>query len=198
MNSGSDLQLILLPFLTALIGWFTNWTAIRMLFRPRKPLRIAPGLVLQGLIPKRQAELADRIATIVEAELINQHVIGQQLSRINLDPYIELCAQRLIREKLSSRIGNLPLIANVLPLLERFAVDALKEQLPALRHQISAQLESHLQIRDMVSNRIAGFDLDRLESLVIATARREFRAIEIIGGVLGFVIGLVQVVLMTI
>lgn len=198
MIAGSNFLLLLLPLLTALIGWVTNWTAIRMLFRPRKPLKLFPGFTLQGLIPRRQPELADRIAAIVEAELINQHVIGQELGRIDLDHYVEMFGQRLVRDRLASRIGGIPLLASLLPRLERFAVDTLKEELPALRYQISSQLESHLQIRDMVSRRIAEFDVDRLEALVMATAKREFRAIELTGAILGFIIGLVQVALLVV
>lgn len=198
MMSGSDLMLVLLPLITALIGWITNWTAIRMLFRPRTPIKLFPGFALQGLIPRRQPELADRLAAIVEAELINQHVIGQELGRIDLDHYIEMFGRRLVRDRLASRIGGIPLLANLLPHIERYAVETLKEELPALRHQISTQLEGQLQIRDMVSRRIAEFDVDRLEALVLATAKREFRAIELTGAVLGFIIGLVQVALLVI
>ncbi len=194
--SGSALMLVLLPFVTALIGWITNWTAIRMLFRPRRPLKVGRWFTLQGLIPRRQADLADKIATIVEAELINQHVIGQELSRLNLDHYIETFGRRLVRDRLASRIGRIPLLAGLLPRIERFAIETLKEELPDLRHQISSQLEHQLQIRAMVSKRIAEFDVDRLESLVLATAKNEFRAIELTGAVLGFVIGLVQVALL--
>lgn len=194
--SSSALTLILLPFVTALIGWITNWTAIRMLFRPRKALKIGPWLTFQGLIPRRQADLADKIATIVEAELINQHVIGEELSRLDLDHYIETFGRRLVRERLASRIGGIPLLAGLLPRIERFAIETLKEELPDLRHQISSQLEHHLQIRAMVSRRIAEFDVDRLESLVLATAKSEFRAIEFTGAILGFIIGLIQVALL--
>ena len=32
--------LILIPLISAFIGWFTNWIAIKMLFHPKEPKKI--------------------------------------------------------------------------------------------------------------------------------------------------------------
>jgi len=53
-------------------------------------------------------------------------------------------------------------------------------------------LGEHLDIHAMVRERIEGFDLDRLEEIVHSIAKRELRHIEILGGFLGALIGLVQ------
>ena len=50
--------LLLLPIIAALIGWSTNYLAVKMLFHPRLPLRIM-GFSIQGVFPKRQKQLAD-------------------------------------------------------------------------------------------------------------------------------------------
>ena len=47
----------------------------------------------------------------------------------------------------------------------------------------------------MIEDNIAAFDLERLEGIVNAVAKREFRTIEALGAVLGFVIGCLQVAL---
>ena len=57
--------LFLTPFITATIGWFTNWLAIKMLFNPRKPVNLF-FVKWQGLIPKRQQQLANESAEIIE------------------------------------------------------------------------------------------------------------------------------------
>ena len=54
----------LLPFIAALIGWVTNFLAIKMLFHPRKEIKIL-FLSIQGIFPKRQNELADKIGDLV-------------------------------------------------------------------------------------------------------------------------------------
>ena len=47
----------------------------------------------------------------------------------------------------------------------------------------------------MVVEKIAGFDIDELEGLVFRLVARELRHIELVGGILGFVVGCVQSVL---
>ena len=50
----------LLPVLMAAsVGYLTNWLAIQLLFRPYRPVKWLGGL--QGMIPKRQPELAETL-----------------------------------------------------------------------------------------------------------------------------------------
>ncbi len=54
-----DPALWLLPFIGAFIGWATNVIAIRMLFRPHRPVRVPmTPLILQGVLPRRHADLS--------------------------------------------------------------------------------------------------------------------------------------------
>jgi uncharacterized membrane protein YheB (UPF0754 family) len=48
----------------------------------------------------------------------------------------------------------------------------------------------------MIEDNIAAFDLARLETIVNQVAQREFRTIERLGAVLGFLIGILQVALL--
>ena len=48
----------------------------------------------------------------------------------------------------------------------------------------------------VVEEKVAAFPVQKLESLVLQVAAKELRAIEILGGVLGIVIGLGQVLLL--
>jgi uncharacterized membrane protein YheB (UPF0754 family) len=48
------------------------------------------------------------------------------------------------------------------------------------------------RVGDIVQEKIINFDLDRLEAVILKVSGTELKAIEILGGVLGFVIGLIQ------
>ena len=52
---------IVFPLVGALIGYATNWLAVKMLFRPRQPWG-AGVLKFQGVVPRRQEALADSIS----------------------------------------------------------------------------------------------------------------------------------------
>jgi uncharacterized membrane protein YheB (UPF0754 family) len=48
---------IAVPAIGGVIGWITNWIAVKMIFRPLRPIRLL-GFRLHGLVPRRQADLA--------------------------------------------------------------------------------------------------------------------------------------------
>ena len=61
--------LLCMPFIGAGIGWVTNFIAVKMLFHPRKPLRLL-FFSVQGVFPKRQQAFAHKLGAIVSDELI--------------------------------------------------------------------------------------------------------------------------------
>src|SRR5690606_19604310 len=68
---GMDPALWLLPVVGAFIGWVTNVIAVRMLFRPKRPVRVPlTSLTLQGVLPRRHADLAASIGRTVSEELL--------------------------------------------------------------------------------------------------------------------------------
>jgi uncharacterized membrane protein YheB (UPF0754 family) len=188
--------LIALPLIGAGIGWLTNRLAIQMLFRPRKPVRFL-GLKFQGLIPRRQEELAKRIGELVEAELFQQHLIRAEIRKINIEPYVEDLAASIVWDRIGPRLRQLPLLGSfvndkLLATLHTMANESLKEETGPLIDKVATAAEKHIKIRHIVEDRVRGFDLVQLESLVRELAKKEFRSIELLGAVIGFVLGLLQ------
>lgn len=193
------LLLCLTPLLTATIGWFTNWVAIKMLFHPRKPLRL-PGFTWQGLIPRRQGQLAEEAAEIIEREILQQHSIQEEIRKIELGPDLETAAHTLVWERIGPQLQAIPLLGGFIndALLAKFEVIAsaeIKKEAAPLMEKVATRFENSVDLKQMIETNIAAFDLDRLETIVNQVAKREFRTIERLGAVLGFVIGLIQVAL---
>lgn len=191
------LLLILTPFITAAIGWFTNWVAIKMLFHPRVPMRIFCWK-WQGLIPRRQPQLARESAEIIEREILQQHMILNEIKKINLEPYLEKTAHTLVWERIGPQLRAIPLLGSFINdgILAKFEVIAgaeIKNEAGPLIEKVATQFEASVDLKQMIEDNIAAFDLERLEGIVNAVAKREFRTIEGLGAVLGFVIGCLQV-----
>ncbi len=68
----------LLPLGELLVGYFTNWIAIKIIFEPKRPVRIF-GLSIQGMFLKRQHEVSQVYATIIETKLINSKNITHMI-----------------------------------------------------------------------------------------------------------------------
>jgi len=64
-----------------------------------------------------------------------------------------------------------------------------------LMERYAADLSSTVDIERMVSEKVEQFSSDKLEQLLVAIMSKEFRFVEIVGAVLGLVIGIIQVLL---
>ncbi|MDP4692948.1 MAG: DUF445 family protein, partial [Opitutales bacterium] len=78
---------------------------------------------------------------------------------------------------------------------EVIAAASMKEEAGPLMEKVATQFEASVDLKQMIEDNIAAFDLDRLEGIVNEVASREFRTIERLGAILGFIIGCVQVAL---
>ena len=188
---------LVFPTVGAAIGYGTNWLAVKMLFRPREP-RAVLGLQVQGLVPRRRSELAESVARTVEQELLSKDDIRSIVTA--------LAESERIRGLLHERVDTL--IAEQMksfgPLVRTFVSSDLIEKLKArieteivgfiggMSEELHRGLGEHLDIHTMVKSRIEAFELERLEGLVHRIAKKELRHIELLGGVLGAAIGLVE------
>ncbi len=81
MNIPIDIQIITTPLVGGLIGLVTNGLAIRMLFRPLKPVYIGKYKLpfTPGLIPKERPRLAKAIGEIVSRDLLDKETLKRTL-----------------------------------------------------------------------------------------------------------------------
>ena len=70
--------LYLLPFIAALIGWMTNFLAVKMLFHPKEPKKIL-GFSFHGVFPKRQSALAEKLGNLVSEELFSASDVSAKI-----------------------------------------------------------------------------------------------------------------------
>lgn len=195
----TQVLLLLTPFITAAIGWFTNWVAIKMLFHPRHPKKLLCWK-WQGLIPRRQPQLAKEAAEVIEREILQQHVISNEIRKIEITPYLEASAHKIVWERIGPQLRAIPLLGSfindsTLAKFEVIASASMKEEAAPLMEKVAIEFEASVDLEQMIEDNIAAFDLERLESIVNEVARREFKTIERLGAVLGFIIGCLQVAL---
>lgn len=195
----TSILLILTPFLTAGIGWLTNWIAIKMLFHPRVPHNFI-FWQWQGLIPRRQKQLAKEAAEILEREIFQQKIITSEIRKIDLKPHLNKAAHTIVWNRIGPQLKSLPLIGSfinesTLAKFEVIAVASINEEAVPLIEKVADQFGTKVNIKNIIENNIAAFDLDHLEAIVYQVAKKEFATIERLGAVLGFLVGCVQLIL---
>jgi len=187
---------ITIPAIGALIGWITNWLAVKMIFRPVKPRRFL-GIKIQGLVGKRQHELAKAIGRVVGNHLVEHKDVLKSLNKLDFSGILNGVLDRGLGPKIQELRG-LPLIGGFLT-EERVrdirnsivqGVMAHKEQ---VLDEVEKGLAKGLDVPALVEKKVAAFAVEKLEKLILEVASRELRAIEVLGGVLGALIGLAQV-----
>jgi uncharacterized membrane protein YheB (UPF0754 family) len=195
MDAPEIVRLVLIPIIAAATGYLTNFIAVRMLFRPRRPIR-ALGVSIHGLIPKRRAQIALSVGETVERHLISHDDVKAVLA----DPEVRARIARVVDDRLGDviefKLKTLhPMIGMFLKgeMVEKARALVTREVLDAvgpITESMVDHLEERLDFKQIVVSKIEGFDLDRFEEIVLSIASRELRAIEMLGGVLGFIIGL--------
>ncbi len=195
MRPGELLFLPAFPLTGALIGWVTNFIALKMLFHPRQPLSL-PGITIQGLLPRRRRDLAEKIAATVSQEILSAAEISELLGHLSWRREVEGIVASLVREDLLPRpLRKVPGVDLMLSGIQDALTDRILETLEAHRGTIVGRFHEELDIGGMVAAKIESLDLAELEDMIFRLVSRELRHIELVGGAVGFVVGAVQGVL---
>lgn len=92
------------PFITGFVGYFTNFLAIKMLFRPHKRKIYSFGW--QGVIPKNRKRLAKEVSTLVGENLLAEKDIVSALNKEDFQIYLRTSVQRELKDFLSKDFGT--------------------------------------------------------------------------------------------
>jgi uncharacterized membrane protein YheB (UPF0754 family) len=172
-------QLVSLILFATLHGYAGAWLAVRMLFRPRNPVKLL-GITIfpQGMIPRHRARLADAIGKAVGEELVSQETVLQELFekdflRKKIQSVVDNYTEEIISQNYPSLIEALP--ANIRePVLDAISTLQLK---------IAEHIESVLQSEETIEtiNGFVGRRVDEVLSQRVSEVVDEETFLKIIG-----------------
>ena len=190
-------QFLIMIIISGAIGWITNWVAIKMLFRPHKEINF--GLFkIQGLIPKRRAEIGTGIANIIQNELISVKDVISNIDRVEFSKRLNNLIEDVLDKNLKKKVKE------KFPLLQMFfsdkvakdvgntIKDIVMENQEKIFEIFSNYAEENIDFEVIISDKISNFSLDKLEEIITLLAKKELKHIEVIGAVLGVLIGAIQ------
>lgn len=189
-----------IPFIAALIGWFTNLIAVKMLFRPRKKVRIL-FWDIQGIFPKRQQILAEKIGKMVADELFNIDDIKKNIH----DPENISQIHYSIEEKVDSYLNeefkkNYPMVSlfvskKMKGKIREDIMYQVKDLTPEMIDNYLNHMEGTLDVEVIIKDKVNLLSPEKLENLIMSILKKEFTFIELIGALIGFMVGLLQILL---
>lgn len=200
MNVEILIKLVLIVGIGAGIGWITNYVAIKMLFRPYKEINF--GLFkIQGLLPKRKHQIGESIADVIQTELVSLQEILKSLDSSNLDEKLSLMVDKILEEKLQSEISKrFPMLAmflsnDMLEKIKEMIKESILDNKELILATFSSYVEENVDFKGIIVKNIDAFSLEKLEEVTYGLAEKEFKHIEVIGAILGALIGFVQFII---
>lgn len=190
-----------LPVAGLLVGYFTNWIALKMIFEPQQPKRIM-GYTFHGLFHKRQDEVARDYGTLVSQELITPANIFEALLK---GPYSDKLFA-FIQERVSSVLDETTSLAKPFMALTMGSrtyneiksdiVANVVEELPETMRNIVDYAEDAMDLKHTIIERLAALPADQFEGMLRPAFEEDEWLLIAVGAALGLAVGFFQLFVM--
>jgi uncharacterized membrane protein YheB (UPF0754 family) len=191
-----------LPIFGFIVGIGTNWVALKLIFRPLKPVKFGPWTFL-GLFIKRQNEVSAEYARIVAGHIINsQNIFNEMIYGKNVDKLVVL-VQNHVKKALDSSAGyTKPIIQFVVGpkkymQIKKKLVKRFVYALPGPVKKIFAFTEESFDMENLLRTRLQALSGEEFEGVLRPAFEEDEWLLILVGGVLGAVAGVLQAILIT-
>ena len=195
-------NIVSMPVISAFVGWITTYLAIVMIFKPREPIKIL-GFTIQGIVPKKRHVIAMSIGRSVEQNMISIDDFEDLINKVDLEKEVEKIIDAYVDQKFApasekSFVGRSynAALKNVKTRSKEYLTNEINQNANDVIKSFVERLEAEFDVQEIVASKIDGFDLETLENVVFGFTKAEFKFLEIMGGVFGFLIGVIQVIIM--
>ncbi|MBO9731995.1 MAG: hypothetical protein J7623_25360 [Chitinophaga sp.] len=178
-------MIFLLPLLAAIIGWLLNSLALTLFFR--------------RVFPKRQAQLANSIGSIVGKQLFSFNDIKTKLTdpeKIKkIIPLVEAHLDTFLREKLPKAMPVLSMFIgdSIVNQIKTHLVAELDTLFPLMIGQYLDNVQQELDLEKIVSQKIAGISAQQFETTANNLLKNELQSFKLLGAISGLITGLICV-----
>ena len=169
-----------LPVAGALVGYITNWIAIKLLFEPADPIPIGP-FILQGLFESRQVEVSNEFGNFLNSRVLQSYSILDGLVKGGEGGLF----YEFLRQQLPYPIPKHILLAAI-KAIQQTANEP--ERYPELHEYVTRQMD----ISNTLSTRLKLLQPKEFEDLLHPVFQEDEIILIATGGVLGFLAGLIQ------
>ncbi len=186
-----------IPFVAGIVGWGTNWIAIRLTFRPLEFVGIRPFLGWQGIIPSKAGKMARIFVDKTMFRLGTLKELFQSMEPDEIAHHItEMMEPRLDDFTNEIMFYNHPTLWQMLPQVMKERVYAqVRREMPSLvdglMKETAERIEDVIDFKDMLVRRLEG-DRSLLNRLFIEAGSVEFAFIIRSGLYFGFLFGIIQ------
>jgi uncharacterized membrane protein YheB (UPF0754 family) len=192
-----------MPIFGLFIGWFTDWLALRMIFRPREPTRYLGLFTWQGLFLKRRQQVAADYGELIAREIVTAHnIVDAVLSGPLSDRLFDMIGQHVVRlvdeqAGLAKPIVALAIGSERFVELKRMAVRKLLLRLPRTLKHVEPYAADAMDVHNTIVTKLQQLTPEEFEGILRPIFKQDEWILITVGAVLGFLVGELQVLLLT-
>jgi len=191
---------VILPLSGLIIGTFTNWLGITMIFRPVEPHMYCGGMVnIQGVFLKRQHQVAEELAKVICKELVNARKMLEYAVRApgTMDRILEVYQKHMtlaINQVMGKAKFIMPIFAGadaVSGIKDEVVTETIQE-LPNHSRAIEEYMDRAFNLPETIRVRLQGLQPQVFEGMLHPVFQEDEWMVLLLGGVLGVAVGILQ------
>ena len=192
---------LLIPLISALVGWFTNVVAIKMMFHPVEFIGIPPYLGWQGVIPANAMRLAKVSNTLITQKLLSLRQLFDQT--FNADSFAGKLGVVIdeVTEQVIDEVAHKHAEAmwdNAGEFMQNKVRDHVRAEIIEVSRAIAMDMADDIDsIMDIEKTVLEAMERHKslMGEMFYEVGRQEFRFIERSGLYFGFLFGLFQMII---
>jgi len=184
-----------LPVAGFVVGYLTNWVALKIIFQPVHPRKVC-CFTVQGLFLKRQQEVAADYARLLSSRVLNAEnlLTGMMTGSISdkfftvLDENIQAGIDKIMPSRRVVRmvIGSAEYVS-MKARVSQLIRDDIRSFLPHLHY-----VDEALDVRHTLQNSMGALSCEEFEDMLHPVFQEGELKLVLIGGFLGIVVGMLQ------
>lgn len=189
------LSLLSIPLISALVGWSTNYLAVKMMFYPLKFVGIPPVFGWQGLIPAKRKQMAEIEVELVLGKLLSVEELANRLEPEALTKAIEHRLHQVVRKIVNEVMeSSAPTVWAALPvqgknLVYRRIEDDIPYVVSKMVEDFQHNVNEILDIKELVVEQLVNSP-ELINEIFLRSGEKEFPFIVQSGFYFGFLFGL--------
>jgi len=190
----------ILPLFGVLVGFITNYLALKLIFRPLNPIHIGK-FAIQGMFIKRQVEVATEYAHIVASRILTIENIFEYIIRGPGSEKLKKIVQSQIEHTIDETAGLIKSLVEIstgsklFNYMSNIACFRFMQELPMNIRHVFGYAENALNLKQILRDKMIELTPVEFEAFLHPVFQEDETTLILIGAVLGGIAGMVQYLL---
>jgi uncharacterized membrane protein YheB (UPF0754 family) len=188
---------LIMPAFGLIVGWFTDWLALKMIFNPKEPVRIL-GIEWQGLFLKRRKEVARDYGALIADEIITPRKVIEAILRGPMSDRVFAMIRKQVQVSLDRSTGLAkPFVvfsvgSTRYQEMKRTITSKIMDRLPESMTYVEDYARDTMDIRNLLIRKMQDLDELQFEALIRPAFEQDEWILISVGALLGFTMGEIQ------